>query len=400
MQIDYKKNLIFFFIICSVCAITFLHRNYINLHHFSFVEWLVNYQHSFVRRGIFGELNYNIAEIFNLNLLKLTLAVQIILFCIFYYYSTKILINLRKPSFLLILAIFSPIGFLFPLGELEALGRQEIVFLAFLSFYIYFLIFKNKIFLSQILLIVLLPIILLAHEGMILYFSYAIIGNLFFLYNKKIKFSLSINILITLYIIIIFLVFNSNYTVDQAAVDGICESLSDYMKPSNCVGINGIFKISESKGFTIDQFLSRFELFKVLKFSLFALVGFAPLLLVIKNNKNLRIFNFEIKPLYTVYLCIFCSLPIYLAIDWGRWTYINYISTLFLILYLLHIEFLEIRKEKIYYFFEKISTKAKVLFFILFCFSWNLKILNTDDIGSLPVYRLLRKTALYLMSFL
>lgn len=400
MQIDYKKNLIFFFIICSICAITFLHRNYIILHQLSFVEWLINYQHSFVRRGIFGEFNYNIAKIFNLNLFKVTLVIQVIFFCIFYYCSTKILINVRKPSFLLILAIFSPIGFLFPLAELEALGRQEIVFLTFLSFYIYFLIFKNKIFLSQILIIILLPIILLAHEGMILYFSYVIIANLFFLYNKEIKFGLLINFLITLYIIIVFLVFNSNYTVDQTAVNGICKSLSNYLEQSYCVSINGITKIAESKSLTINQFISRFELFKVLKFSLFVLVGFAPLLLVIKNNKNLRILNFEIKPLYSVYLCIFCSLPIYLAIDWGRWTYINYISTLFLILYLLHIKFLEIRKEKVYYFFEKINKKTKVLFFILFCFSWNLKILNTDDIGSFPAYRLLRKTALYIMSFL
>ena len=141
MQIDYKKNLIFFFINFLIWAITFLHRNYIIIHQLSFVEWLVNYQHSFVRRGIFGELNYNIAKIFNLNLFKVTLVIQIIFFCIFYYCSTKILINFRKPSFLFILAVFSPIGFLFPLAELEALGRQEIVFLTFLSFYIYFLNF-------------------------------------------------------------------------------------------------------------------------------------------------------------------------------------------------------------------------------------------------------------------
>ena len=83
MQIDYKKNLIFFFIICSICAITFLHRNYIILHQLSFVEWLVNYQHSFVRRGIFGELNYNVAKIFNLNLFKVTLVIQIIFFVFF-----------------------------------------------------------------------------------------------------------------------------------------------------------------------------------------------------------------------------------------------------------------------------------------------------------------------------
>ena len=399
MEIGFKKSLIFFFLICSICAITFLHRNYVGLHHFSFVEWLVNYQHSFVRRGIFGELNYNMAKIFNLNLLKVTLTLQIILFCIFYYYSTKILINIKKPPFLLILAIFSPVGFIFPLGEIEALGRQEIVFLAFLSFYMWFLIFKNKIFLSQILLITLLPIILLAHEGMILYFSYVIIANLFFLYSKEIKFSLLINILITSYIIIIFLVFNSNYNVDIAAVDGICESLSEYIKPSHCVGINGIFKISETKGVTIDQFISRFELFKVLKFSLFAIVGFVPLLMVVKNRKNFKIFNFEIKPLYTIYVCVFCSLPIYLAIDWGRWTYVNYISTLFLIIYLLHIKFLEIKKEKIYYFFEEITSKTKVLFFIVFCLSWNLKILYTDDIGSFPAYRLIIKTTKYLLSF-
>ena len=108
----------------------FLHKNYINLHGLGFVEWLNNYQHSLVRRALVGEINYRFSTFFNINLLKVTFATQIFFVFVFYYFSTKFFLNFNQKSFLKILAIFSPIGFLFPVGEVEALGRQEIIFLA------------------------------------------------------------------------------------------------------------------------------------------------------------------------------------------------------------------------------------------------------------------------------
>merc|ERR1711991_833551 len=102
---------------------------------------------------------------------------------------------------------------------------------------------------------------------MIFFFPYLIIANIFFLFKNKIKRYLLINLGISIYILIIYLILNLNINNDISAVKGICKSLEDYIKPfSHCVGINGINKISESKIYTINQFLERFEIFKVSKY--------------------------------------------------------------------------------------------------------------------------------------
>tara|TARA_B100000965_G_scaffold376204_1_gene369279 strand:- start:238 stop:1437 length:1200 start_codon:yes stop_codon:yes gene_type:complete len=399
-MLNYKKNLIIYFLLCLFISIVFLHKNYINLHGLGFVEWLNNYQHSLVRRALVGEINYRFSTFFNINLLKVTFATQIFFVFVFYYFSTKFFLNFNQKSFLKILAIFSPIGFLFPVGEVEALGRQEIIFLAFVAFYFYSLLKIKNILLVQLFLIF-SPIILFSHEGMIFFFPYLILANVFFLYKNNFKKYLLINVVISIYILILFVILNLSINTDISAVKGICKSLENYIKPfSHCIEINGINKISETKMYSVNQFLERFEFFKVFKYFIFILIGYLPLLFLIKEKKKIEIFNINLGPFASLILCIMCSLPLYLAIDWGRWTYINYTCSLFFIFFLYIFNFIEFKKEKIYNFLENLNTKFKILIFIIFCLGWNLKILFTDDIGSLPLYRSLRKSILYLLNYI
>lgn len=396
---SYKKGLIIYFLLLLFISIVFLHRNYISLHHFSFIEWLNNYQHSFVRRGLIGEINYQLSTFLSINLLKITLATQILFVIFFFYFSTKFFSIFDDKSFLKLLAILSPIGFIFPIGELEALGRQEIFFLAYVAFYFYSLIKIKNILLAQLILII-SPIILFSHEGMIFFFPYLIIANIFFLFKNKIKRYLLINFGISIYILIIYLILNLNINNDISAVKGICKSLEDYIKPfSHCIGINGINKISESKIYTINQFLERFEIFKVSKYFAFILIGYLPLLILFKDKNGIEIFKKKIGGIFFLGLCIICSSPIYLAIDWGRWTYINYICSLFLIFFLYFFNFLDFRKNKTYFYLENLSSNFKVVIFTIFCLGWNLKILYTDDIGSLPLYRAFRKSLIYIHDY-
>ena len=66
----YKKNffLIFFFITLSIIALARLYDNAINRDAWQYGEWLINYQHGFVRRGIAGEIIYLFSVIFNDNI--------------------------------------------------------------------------------------------------------------------------------------------------------------------------------------------------------------------------------------------------------------------------------------------------------------------------------------------
>jgi len=276
MYFDKRKLIIIFFFIAFICSFAFLHRNYISFHHLNFAEWLLNYQGSFVRRGIVGEINYNLSEYFSLDLYKLTFIVHVVFFFIFYFFSTMFFINYKNLPFLLILAIFSPVGFLFPLAELEALGRQEIIYLAFLSFYIFFISFNKNVFLSQLLLIIFIPFILLSHEGMIFYYSYLLAANFFFLKDAKIKNYFLINFFLMIYIIGVFLLINFNITVNNDAVHNICNSLNKYLEYSKCLEINGIYKISETTSVAVNQF---FEFIKIHHFIIMPLVWFLRIII-------------------------------------------------------------------------------------------------------------------------
>ena len=176
------------------------------------------------------------------------------------------------------------------MGEVEALGRQEIIFLAFVAFYFYSLLKIKNILLVQLFLIF-SPIILFSHEGMIFFFPYLILANVFFLYKNNFKKYLLINVVISIYILILFVILNLSINTDISAVKGICKSLENYIKPfSHCIEINGINKISETKMYSVNQFLERFEFFKVFKYFIFILIGYLPLLFLIKEKKKKKNF--------------------------------------------------------------------------------------------------------------
>ena len=99
-------------------------------------EWLINYQGGFTRRGLLGDLAFNLALLF-----EAKIRFVIFLFQLFFYLTFVILtfnfIKDIKINFLSRLALYTPIFLLFPLGEIESLVRKEtvifIIFIIFLS---------------------------------------------------------------------------------------------------------------------------------------------------------------------------------------------------------------------------------------------------------------------------
>ena len=99
-------------------------------------EWLINYHSGFTRRGLLGDLAFNLALLF-----KAKIRFVIFLFQVFFYLTFLILtfnfIKNIKINFLSRLALYTPIFLLFPLGEIESLVRKEtvifIIFIIFLS---------------------------------------------------------------------------------------------------------------------------------------------------------------------------------------------------------------------------------------------------------------------------
>ena len=58
-----------------------------------------------------------------------------------------------------------------------------------------------------------------------------ILANVFFLYKNNFKKYLLINVVISIYILILFVILNLSINTDISAVKGICKSLENYIKP-------------------------------------------------------------------------------------------------------------------------------------------------------------------------
>ena len=90
-----------------------------------FTDWLINYEGGYVRRGLLGQTIYEISKLLNIQikfiLLFFEISIYFAYFLLFLLFLSKI-----KIDFFWLLIIFSPIAFLYPLAELQALGRKDI----------------------------------------------------------------------------------------------------------------------------------------------------------------------------------------------------------------------------------------------------------------------------------
>ena len=163
----------YFFVYLSLIlfsSVFFITKTY-NLHvNNSMAEWIINYQGGFGRRGFLGEIFSQISLVFNLPIRKLVLLFLYILFICFYLMTFFYLKDLKK-NYLFIFSLFSPLVFVFPISELEALGRKDLLIpLLFLSFC--FLFNKLNFYSLSIFLLIFYSILLLTHDVSIFYLSF------------------------------------------------------------------------------------------------------------------------------------------------------------------------------------------------------------------------------------
>ena len=142
----------------------------------SISDWFINYEGGFVRRGLIGELITNFSIMLSLKLRDTILIFQLLFFTSYYFLIILFCKNLLQNR-LIILAIFSPIFILYPVAEIEALGRKElIIFLIFLSY----LLTDIKNFKVQIIYkVILFPISILTWEPVFIFFSFVFLIDLF-----------------------------------------------------------------------------------------------------------------------------------------------------------------------------------------------------------------------------
>jgi hypothetical protein len=359
-------------------AFFFLFEKYDNKVEWTISEWLINYQGGFTRRGLLGEIIFQFSKIFSVTVREMIFIFQVVTYVIFYSLLYKFIRDINK-SLLLVFAIFSPLFVIYPIAEVEVLARKEIF--VFISFLIVGNIFgqktiKNKHFLFFSLILFTVTLI---WEGIIFYIPFFIIIPIIknnFNFDKIFLIRIILSVLPTL-IIFYFIIF---FKLTANEIEIMCNSVNE------CYG--AMSYMNNSLKSNIAEVTSKFELIYLIRYILIFLIGFYPLLLIIKNSK------FKVNSLITDKNCLsvffILLLPnilfFYVAQDWGRWINISYTLSLLTYIYLFKNNFIITDYKNINFNLFK-KKFILILSFIIFSFGWSPKTLINEDVGSIPIYR-------------
>lgn len=396
IHISFNKFFKIYLVFICISSIFFMSRTYHLEVNNSMAEWLINYQGGFGRRGLLGELFSQISLKYEISIRKVILYFLFFLFFTYYFLIYLFFKDVKKNK-LIILSILSPLFIILPLSELEALGRKDL--LIPLSFLVYLIIYNKMNFLGLYLfLIFFFPILLLIHEVSIFYFPFFLILLFFKIKNLNYSHLLALIFLSLLVIGIIVTLSNSIHSSDQIRI--MCENIK-YKLNDQCgmaaFVLNRVLKdnISELGGLNIFHLLRNFLIF---------VFGYFALIILILNSKLEKLeLNILIKHLNVevIILLLFIPtlIPFAIAVDWGRWFNLSYTMLIFFYFFCLKNKIFNLNENnKMLYFFEKNIFKKKFSYIIivtLLCFSWNPKAVYHEDVGSIPIYRIITKIIKY-----
>ena len=348
-------------------------------------EWVVNYQGGFVRRGLSGEMLYQINNLIDIPLRYLVFYFEIVLIFVFLLLTYKFLYEIKLNA-LLIFIFFSPIFLIYPVAENEVLGRKEYLFFSIYLVYLNLLISNNKKI--YLFLIFSLPIMNLVWDGIIFYLFFFLFA---FLYKKNLNKKELVLFLLSIIPYIVSLYFVINAKSNPLGFEQMCQSLNE-----DCFG--AMFALDKSLIWNINYGITRFENIYLLRYFFVIIICFSPILLFsFYENKKLIIENLSISKFkFLMYLISIFSILIFMLIgfDWGRWINIGYVMSVFTLFFFIKNKNIDFEQNVFFKKVNAISINYPTLFYFFFftyILSWNMKATMTGDIGSIPYYRIFVK---------
>lgn len=390
LKINWENYFLFYIIFLIVFGISFLYNKHNIGNDSSISDWFINYSGGFVRRGLTGEVITNFSSIFLIGLRDAILIFQIIFFVLLYYLIFLFCKNLLFNR-LLILSILSPIFVIYPVAEIEALGRKELIIFSIYLTYLYTNIKSIKI--QLLYKILLFPICILVWEPSIIFFTYIFLVDLFVLrINKfnKVFFNLLFSflpLLITTIIIYLNPISSENYFI---MADNLKSEFNEicYMSCS-FVGVQSDNSFKE----LFEAIREKFKISYAFRYFLILVIGFLPLITLLKysliKKKDSIFFEKKFKNLFLIFFVTFLPSTIlyFVMYDWARVVHIAYFFSLITFLFLLKENFIILDKNKIRKnLLSSISKKNFLIVFIIFTLSWNPKVVMSDDVASKPIY--------------
>jgi hypothetical protein len=405
-----KFNSLFFLFITFIflTAVFWLYQKHTVGNDSTISEWIINYQGAFTRRGIIGEICFQLADFFDLSLRFIIFLFQASLYLIYsilIYYFIK---GVPKNT-LTIIAIISPLFLLYPIAEIEVLARKEIfIFIGF----IIFLNLSNNRYSKNVPLIYIFfifPILCLIWEPFIFFFSF--VTYIILLNNDKDSLktiTLKIFLSFSSSILTIIIILLNTISVDEHLLmaNTLMERFGEtcYMSCS-LLG----YKTSIKAQYTAVFDLLSLEV--IFRYSLIVLIGFSALLVLIYNTKlkdqlfflDSQIFKLvNTKNLFLTFIILLLPSLILTAsmTDWGRVVNMAYTFSILTYIYLIKNKLVVI-KERILVFdnFYIYKKKFFIILLIIFAFGWNPKTGMTGDIGTNTLYKIVYNTSKKIFRF-
>jgi hypothetical protein len=363
-------------------------------------EWLINYQGGFTRRGLLGDLAFNLALLF-----EAKIRFVIFLFQLFFYLTFVILtfnfIKDIKINFLSRLALYTPIFLLFPLGEIESLVRKEtVIFIIFIIFLSLASKKYNEKYCNNYIFFI-FPISFLIWEPVIFFFPFIFFILYLKNYKKTVLKTFFKTLIISIPSVIVFLLVILN-PLSEVGHDKMCQELMSLFQERCYMSLS----LLKSKSSILQQFMTSYKIEYIVRYILIIIVGFLPLFILSANSKlrkNKINLLFKFKSFFTPLIILLSSAPILFAAmyDWGRVVNIAYTFSIFTFFYLIKNDYFHLKEGHFYLSIKKIFNDKKYYYitFFIFCFCWNVKTVISDRVGSFPIYRIITKSIKILINY-
>ena len=396
-----KKHFLIFILINIILAIFWLDIKHEVGNDSSISEWLINYQGGFTRRGLGGEFGVALANLLDISLRRSIFLIQITIhssyLALIYFYFKKLKFNIIQ-----LFALYVPIFLLYPIAELEVLGRKEMLLFLFFLVTIFFSSRKYNAKIVNYLIFFISPIVCLIWEQVVLFFPF--FASVLIVKNKLKTFKQAFNkLLIIFFPGIITFIYIFITPLSGSGHEIMCNFLENNFG-ERCY-MSASMLISSTIHFDTLWVHDNAQFVHYLRYILIFLIGFAPLnILVSKSNfvekDNFITKNFRPRSLFFILYIPTILLFIY-GYDWGRWINITYTFSILLYVYLLKNSIIESEFEIKNLIINKIiNNKFLILsMFLIFAFFWNPKTVITGDIATNTGYKIIYNTSKKLFNF-
>ena len=361
-------------------------------------EWLINYQGGFTRRGIIGEICFHIAKFLNIGLRDTIFFFQSTMYVIFSILLVTYIKNVPK-NILTVIAIYSPVFLLYPVAELEVLGRKEIFLYVGFIFFLKLCNQTTNKDASLIYVFFVFPVLCLIWEPFIFYLPFSLFIVLvkhkvdsFKKINFKIFFAFLSPLFTAIFIVKNLLPPEGHEIMKQSLMDNFNE---------RCYMSCALLKSKSGIAIQFQSVLNILTFEALFRYFLIILVSFFPLLLLFKNSElKYKIFIFQ-KLSLPIFLLLLPSLILFSSgTDWGRWVNITYTFSVLFYLYLVKNDLITV-KDNVLIFNNYLKNNKKMfcIVFFIFAFYWNPKTSMTGDVATNSLYKVVYNNSKRIFKF-